>query len=93
MTIAELEKNEIRNKNFEKISIESELIMKYYEEGGDDFKTATDILCHIKNKENITLSAVGVGRALHKIGFKRDRNKGAFGYWLKERHSNFFTKR
>ena len=82
MTVEELEKNEIRNRNFEKISMEAELINKYYEQGDKVFKTATDILCHIKNKENIVLAPVHIGRALHKLGIERSRYKGIFGYWL-----------
>lgn len=85
MTNEELEKSESRNKNFEKISMEAELIKKYYDKGDEIFETATDILCYIKNKENITLSSVMVGRALHKIGFVRDRYKGEFGYWLRKK--------
>jgi predicted P-loop ATPase len=84
MTVEELEKNEIRNQNFEKISIEAELIMKYYQKGEDVFKTATDILCRIKDKENIVLAPVHVGRALHKLGIERTKYKGIFGYWLNE---------
>ncbi|MFK7899218.1 MAG: VapE domain-containing protein [Cyclobacteriaceae bacterium] len=85
MTVDELEKNEIRNKSFEKISMEAELINKYYEGGGWLFKTATDILCHIKNRENIVLAPVHIGRALHKMGIERNKHKGIFGYWLKEK--------
>ena len=86
LTAEELEKNEIRNKNFEKISVETELIMKYYEKGGEFFETATDILCHIKDKANIILAPVHIGRALNKLGIERNKHKGIFGYWLNKKH-------
>lgn len=85
ITVEERKKNELRNKNFETICVESELINKYYEKGNEVFETATDILCYIKDQKNIKISSVYVGRALGKLGFERKKHRGVFGYWVKKK--------
>jgi predicted P-loop ATPase len=85
MTIEELNKNEIRNQSFSRISVEEDVIRKYYEKGTEMFETATEILCNLKNKDNVQLSPVYIGRALGKLGFERKKYKGVFGYWVKKK--------
>jgi predicted P-loop ATPase len=84
MTDEELNTNEIRNTEFKRVSVEEELIMKYYETGNDNFLTATDIVCYLKTNNNLMhINPIAVGRVMQKLGFVREKFQNNRGYWLK----------
>lgn len=94
MTVDEITENEKSNVQFSSITIEFELVQKYFEPGTphDEFLTATDI-CHLLQKAeaaNIKLSREEIGKSLKKLGFirttKRVSEKSSYplkGYYVK----------
>ncbi len=87
MTSEDLKINELRNEKFQIITSEIELLRKYFYVTNDIHEsthfTATDIL----NKLNlvtfgIRLNPVSIGRAIKVLGFKREKYKNVYGYWL-----------
>lgn len=87
LTIEDIRQNEIRNEKFQIISPERDLIHKYFEipKNIDDaeFLSSTDMLHHINlYTSGIRLSNVGIGKALKSIGYKRDKYKQVWGYWV-----------
>jgi hypothetical protein len=95
LTRNEIEENEKINERHQEISLEYELISKYFnastKEDGGDFMTSTDITIHInKEHSNYRLSKNQVGKALKYLGFKKDSNYiGEFGYSRK----GYFVKK
>ena len=87
MTSEDLQINELRNEKFQIITSEIELLRKYFYVTNDiteaTHMTSTDIL----NKLNlvtfgIRLNAISIGRAIKVLGFKREKYKDVYGYWL-----------
>ena len=82
----EIEENERINVRHQEISLEYELISKYFyastKVDGGDFMTSTDITIYInKEHSNYRLSKNQVGKALKYLGFKKESNYiGEFGY-------------
>ncbi len=87
----EIKENEEYNKQFQLISSERELVMKFIKPGSekenDYFMTATDILMHMtsRTENKIKLSAVSIGRAMKFCGFERvkHRTQQVYGYYVK----------
>lgn len=83
----DIEENERRNKDFQIVSVERELIRKAFRKPvGDEqgiFLSATEIMQHIVSTEIIphkTLSQVAIGRGLKQEGFERLKMNGYYGY-------------
>lgn len=79
--------NEVRNKDFQILSIERELISKAFRipEKSTEciFLTATEIMQHIMSTEIIPargLSKIAIGRAMKQEGFNREKQFGVYGY-------------
>lgn len=92
MTREEIQQNEIRNNKFYSMSLEEELIMKYFEVPSDDSTTelekltATEVLAKIKTLNpsmNLKANAVQMGKYLTRFGFKTTKMSGTKKYILK----------
>jgi len=92
----ELEKNNIRNRQFQHTPMEYDLIRKYFSPGteweDDKFKTPTEILAYIVSQSDFRAdirSTEKIGKVLHQLGFQRvsKRQKGVdypqWGYFVK----------
>ena len=84
LTNEEIKENEKRNKEFQILTIERELIQKYLASGliGQTFMTATDIMQKINEATNnqFRLNHVQIGKALKMLNFKPVKYKGIYGY-------------
>ncbi|MDB4583448.1 virulence-associated E family protein [Draconibacterium sp.] len=91
LTKEEIQRNEERNKNFQVLSMERELISKLYEPDEEknfcNFMTATDVLDKLHGLSNIAgkLNKVQVGKALTVLGFPKGKEMDdrRSGYYLK----------
>ncbi len=89
MTFDEIQENENRNRNYQILSTEQELISKYYNISNEikgTFATSTDILVRLSSL-GIKLSSVQIGKALNALGFERIKHKTrqSYGYWVEEK--------
>lgn len=87
MTFEEIQENEERNKTYQILSTEQELIAQHYstaQENEGSFVTATDVLMRL-SQLGIKLSSVQIGKALNALGFERKKHKQkqTYGYWVK----------
>ncbi|GEM_PF-241384 len=88
LTKDDIIENELRNKDFQILSIERELISKAFRiplnrtsEGV--FLTATEIMQHIIATEIVPargLSKIAIGRAMKQEGYEREKQFGVYGY-------------
>lgn len=86
LSYSDIQANEKRNKLFQILSTEQELISKYIEQSNKEvgeFATATDIIVHLTPLK-IRLSKVQVGKALTALGFKKVKHskRQVYGYWV-----------
>ncbi|PWA06001.1 VapE domain-containing protein [Flavobacterium laiguense] len=93
----EIEQNEKRNAKFKQLSIEQELIGRYFEKtqiGQGKHFTSTDILVYLRPL-GVNVNAIAVGRAMHSLGYEKSKENGVYGYWLHPKplytESNFNT--
>jgi len=95
MTKEEIQENEIRNKDYEVLSLELELIAKHFKPDTElnevNFKTATDITSRLiyLTDYKFKLNKIQIGKALVSLGYERARNKKKiFGYYIQETFIN-----
>ena len=83
LTPEDIKENEKRNRQYQQLSAEQELISKYII-SGDDFMTATDVMLYLKPRYE-RINRVQVGKALASLGFDRVKNSESqqYGYFLK----------
>jgi predicted P-loop ATPase len=84
LTKEEIEHNEKRNAKFKQLSVEQELIGKYFEKaiiGQGSHFTSTDILVYLRPL-GVNLNAVAVGRAMQSLGYEKAKENTVYGYWL-----------
>lgn len=80
----EIEQNEKRNSKFKQLSVEQELIGRYFEKmpiGQGKHFTSTDILVYLRPL-GVVVNAVAVGRAMHSLGYEKQKENGVYGYWV-----------
>lgn len=86
LTVEDIEKNEMRNKMYAKLTTEQELIAKYYEKSNEmiDFVTASDVLIKL-NSLNLKLNHINIGKAFSGFGFQRIKHNSrqVYGYLAK----------
>lgn len=86
LTVEDIEKNEMRNKMYAKLTTEQELIAKYYEKSNEmiDFVTASDVLIKL-NTLNLKLNQINIGKAFSGFGFQRIKHSSrqVYGYLAK----------
>lgn len=91
LTKEEIKQNEERNKRFQVLSMERELIAKLFEPDEEKnikhFMTATDVLDKLQGLSNIgqKLNKVQIGKALNSLKFPKGQatNNRISGYYLK----------
>ena len=92
LTKDEVLENERRNSQFQQISLEEELVTKYFERPNDDnftekeFLQSTDITAYIKMQSGFTrINIVQIGKVLNKYFEREKRTKDriqVYGYWV-----------
>lgn len=88
MTFEEIQENEERNRSYQILSAEQELIAKNFKPCNEikgKFMTASDILVELQ-VYGIKLSQVQVGKALNALGFERIKHKQrqVYGYFVED---------
>lgn len=94
MTKQEIEFSEKNNQGFQVLSIEQELIQKFFipaskDEEGAEFLTATDVLQVIELQVKNPISTNSIGKAMSNLQFEKDQkyfkelNQQRKGYWAK----------
>jgi len=89
-TSNDVKNNEMRNQQYQVMSNEAELILKYFWRPGEagelkdtrQFLTSTDIQVYIKANSSLRVTSVGVGRALKLLKYDKVKHKGVYGYWV-----------
>ncbi len=88
LTAEEIEFNEVRNRQFQQMSPEMELIPEYCKKADEttgEFMTSTEILKYIQRwNPEIKINAIMIGKALAFHHFKRvmsNKNR-VYGYWI-----------
>jgi predicted P-loop ATPase len=84
LTKDEIALNEKRNAKFKLLSVEQELIGRYFDKaqhGQGKHFTSTDVLVYLRPLL-VTLNAVAVGRAMHSLGYDKAKVNGIYGYWV-----------
>lgn len=89
MTVEEIQQNEDRNRTYQILSTEQELVAKYYSPSNDikgKFVTATDILIRL-TEFGLKLSPVQIGKALNALGYEKIKHKErqVYGYYVDEK--------
>lgn len=89
MTFDEIQDNENRNRTYQILSTEQELIAKYFNKSNEikgTFVTSTDILMRLSSL-GMKLSPVQIGKALNALGYERikHRTRQSYGYWVDEK--------
>ena len=89
MTFDEIQDNENRNRTYQILSTEQELIAKYFNKSNEikgTFVTSTDILMRLSSL-GMKLSPVQIGKALNALGYERIKHKTrqSYGYWVEEK--------
>ncbi|MRM85866.1 toprim domain-containing protein [Riemerella anatipestifer] len=87
MTLEEIQDNEDRNKKYQILSTEQELIASNYKPAQENegvFVTSTDVLIRL-SELGVRLSSVQIGKAFNALGFERKKHKTkqTYGYWVK----------
>jgi predicted P-loop ATPase len=80
----EIEENEKRNSKFKQLSVEQELIGKYFDKaqhGQGKHFTSTDVMVYLRPLL-VNINAVAVGRAMHSLGYEKAKENGIYGYWV-----------
>lgn len=86
LTLDDIQRNEDRNKKFQILSTEQEILSKYIlhsDSTHGEFMTATDILVYL-NPLGIKLNQVQIGKALNSLGFEKIKNSKTqtYGYYV-----------
>lgn len=86
LTVQDIEENENRNRVFEIVSVERELINKAFSKDGTTFMTSTEILQHIMATNPYLpkqLNAIAIGKAMIKEGHDKVKSTtGVYGYYV-----------
>jgi len=90
LTADEISENEIRNKSFQQLSEESQLVHKYFmpdeSQKAENFKTATDVKVRLSiHTGNNRYSVSKIGKALKQLGAIKKKQSGIYGYYLIEK--------
>jgi predicted P-loop ATPase len=91
LTGEEIRENEKRNKDFQVLTIERELLEKYLDNGtiGNGFMTPTEIMQIINSSTDnqFRINHVQIGKTLKMLGYKRIKQKGIYGYNLADKNN------
>lgn len=92
ITREDLKLNEIRNKKFQILTTEHEMLLKYFKKPdtakSGEYLTATDIVNHlINNHTKLPLKTVSMGKALSQEGFEKKKTGGSTVYYIEKDYS------
>ena len=86
LTLADIFENEKRNERFTQMSLEQEMINKFYEPSDnlEEFKTATEVMMDLST-QGIRLNHLKIGRALSSFKFPRVKHpqRQIYGYLIR----------
>ena len=86
LTLADIFENEKRNERFTQMSLEQEMINKFYEPSDnlEEFKTATEVMIDLST-QGIRLNHLKIGRALSSFKFPRVKHpqRQIYGYLIR----------
>ena len=86
LTLADISENEKRNERFTQMTLEQEMINKFYEPSDnlEEFMTATEVMMDLKTQE-IRLNHLKIGRALSSFKFPRVKHpqRQIYGYLIR----------
>ncbi|OCK52236.1 virulence-associated E family protein [Chryseobacterium sp. CBo1] len=91
LTLADISENEKRNERFTQMTLEQEMVSKFYEASDnlEEFKTATEVMIDL-NAHGIRLNHLKIGRALSSFKFPRVKNpqRQIYGYLIRSKIAN-----
>ena len=86
LTLADIFENEKRNERFTQMSLEQEMVNKFYEPSDnlEEFKTATEVMMDLST-QGIRLNHLKIGRALSSFRFPRVKHpqRQIYGYLIR----------
>ena len=86
LTLADISENEKRNERFTQMTLEQEMINKFYEPSDnlEEFKTATEVMMDLST-QGIRLNHLRIGRALSSFKFPRVKHpqRQIYGYLIR----------
>ena len=86
LTLADISENERRNERFTQMTLEQEMINKFYEPSDnlEEFKTATEVMMDLST-QGIRLNHLTIGRALSSFKFPRVKHpqRQIYGYLIR----------
>lgn len=91
LTLADISENEKRNERFTQMTLEQEMVNKFYEPSDnlEEFKTATEVMMDLSTK-GIRLNHLKIGRALSSFKFPRVKHpqRQIYGYLIRLKTSD-----
>lgn len=91
LTLADISENEKRNERFTQMTLEQEMVSKFYEASDnlEEFKTATEVMIDL-NAHGIRLNHLKIGRALSSFKFPRVKHpqRQIYGYLIRSKIAN-----
>ncbi len=86
LTLADISENEKRNERFTQMTLEQEMVNKFFEPSDDleEFKTATEVMMDLST-QGIRLNHLKIGRALSSFKFPRVKHpqRQIYGYLIR----------
>ena len=86
LTLADISENERRNERFTQMTLEQEMVNKFYEPSDilEEFKTATEVMMDLST-QGIRLNHLKIGRALSSFKFPRVKHpqRQIYGYLIR----------
>lgn len=86
LTLADISENERRNERFTQMTLEQEMVNKFYEPSDnlEEFMTATEVMMDL-NTQGIRLNHLKIGRALSSFKFPRVKHpqRQIYGYLIR----------
>lgn len=86
LTLADISENEKRNERFTQITLEQEMVNKFFEPSDnlEEFKTATEVMMDLST-QGIRLNHLKIGRALSSFKFPRVKHpqRQIYGYLIR----------
>ena len=86
LTLADISENEKRNERFTQMTLEQEMVNKFYEPSDnlEEFMTATEVMIDL-NSQGVRLNHLKIGRALSSFKFPRVKHpqRQIYGYLIR----------
>ncbi|MFD2588429.1 VapE domain-containing protein [Croceitalea marina] len=95
MTRKDIIENELRNKKFQNITDEHEMLLKYFEYAKNreeaEYMTSTDIVNYLMNNNltRLRITPVNMGKALSRENYEKKRNNGSTVYLVKKTYNQY----